>query len=141
MFRLAAAVLAAVLPAVTVHAPKADLTLEVARTEPQREHGLMDRTTIAPHTGMIFVFSEDDFVDFWMKDTLVPLDMIFIAADGTVRRVYANVPVAPKSVSDIELPRVGAKAKYVIELKAGEAARDGISQGVKLDLHAVPPPQ
>jgi uncharacterized protein len=141
MFKLAAALLAVALPAVTVHAPRADLTLEVARTEPQREHGLMDRTTIAPHTGMIFVFADDDFVDFWMKDTLVPLDMIFIAADGTVRRVFANVPVAPKSVSDVELPRVGAKAKYVIELKAGEAARDGIAGGVKLDLHAVPPPE
>ncbi|MGA9944008.1 MAG: DUF192 domain-containing protein [Candidatus Cybelea sp.] len=141
MYKLAAAILAAALPAVTVHAPRADLTLEVARTEPQREHGLMDRTTIAPHTGMIFVFTDDQVVDFWMKDTLVPLDMIFVAADGTVRRVFANVPVAPKTVSDAEIPRVGARAKYVIELKAGEAAPDGIAQGVKLDLHAVPPPQ
>jgi uncharacterized protein len=141
MYRLAAVILAAALPAVTVHAPRADLTLEVARTEPQREHGLMDRTAIAPHTGMIFVFTDDDAVDFWMKDTLVPLDMIFIAADGTVRRVFANVPTAPNTLSDAEIPRVGARAKYVIELKAGEAARDGISQGVKLDLCAVPSPQ
>ncbi len=141
MYKLAAAVLAAALPAVTVHAPRADLTLEVARTEPQREHGLMDRTTIAPHTGMIFVFTDDQVVDFWMKDTLVPLDMIFVASDGTVRRVFVSVPTAPKTVSDAEIPRVGARAKYVIELKAGEAAADGITQGVKLDLHAVPPPQ
>jgi uncharacterized protein len=141
VYKLAAVLLAVALPTVTVHAPRADLTLEVARTEPQREHGLMDRTAIASHTGMIFVFANDDVVDFWMKDTLVPLDMIFVAADGTVRRVFANVPSAPKTLSDAEIPRVGAKAKYVIELKAGEAASDGISQGVKLDLHAVPPPQ
>ncbi len=87
-------VLALLLPTVVVHAPRADLTLEVARTEAQREHGLMDRTAIAPHTGMIFVFERRRRPsNFWMKDTLVPLDMIFIAADGTVRRVFANVPV------------------------------------------------
>ncbi len=64
------------------------------RREAQREHGLMDRTAVAPHTGMIFVFDRDDAVAFWMKNTLVPLDMIFVGADGTVRRVSANVPVA-----------------------------------------------
>jgi uncharacterized membrane protein (UPF0127 family) len=130
--------LAAALSTVTVHAPRADLTLEVARTEAQREHGLMDRNTMQPHTGMIFVFADDEPVAFWMKDTLVPLDMIFIAADGTVRKVFANVPVVARSLPDDQIPREAAKAKYVIELQAGEAAHDGITQGVKLDLHAVP---
>ncbi len=63
---------------------------------PQREQGLMDRTYVPEHTGMIFVFDGDAPVEFWMKDTLVPLDMIFVAADGTVRRVYANVPVVAR---------------------------------------------
>ncbi len=54
-----AAVLALTLPVVTVHAPRADLTLEVARTEAQRETGLMNRTALPPHTGMIFVFERD----------------------------------------------------------------------------------
>jgi uncharacterized protein len=133
-------VLALSLATVVVHAPRADLTLEVARTEAQREHGLMDRTTIAPHTGMIFVFERDEPVAFWMKDTLVPLDMVFIGADGTVRQIFANVSVVPRSLSDDEIPREAAQAKYVIELAAGEAARDGIVDGVKLDLHGVPPP-
>jgi uncharacterized membrane protein (UPF0127 family) len=130
--------LAVALSTVTVHAPRADLTLEVARTEAQREHGLMDRNTMQPHTGMIFVFADDEPVAFWMKDTLVPLDMIFIAADGTVRKVFANVPVVARSLPDDQIPREAAKAKYVIELQAGEAAHDGITQGVKLDLHGVP---
>lgn len=138
---LLAAMLASGLPTVVVHAPKAELTLEVARTAPQREHGLMNRTELAPHTGMIFVFERDAFVDFWMKNTLLPLDMIFIGADGTVRRVYANVPVLHPQPSDDRIPLEGAQAKYVIELGAGEAAKDGIAQGVKLDLHDVPPPQ
>jgi uncharacterized protein len=129
--------LAAALPTVVVHAPSASLTLEVARTETQREQGLMDRKTVAPHTGMIFVFDRDDVVQFWMKDTLVPLDMIFVAADGTVRRVFANVPVVSPSLSDDAIPREGAQAKYVIELHGGEAAQDGIAAGVKLDLDGV----
>jgi uncharacterized protein len=130
--------LAAALQTVVLHAPQADLTLEVARTQAQREHGLMDRTAIAPHTGMIFVFDGDTVVEFWMKDTLVPLDMIFVAADGTVRRVFANVPVVSPTLADDAIPREGAQAKYVIELHAGEAAQDGIARGVKLDLRGLP---
>jgi uncharacterized membrane protein (UPF0127 family) len=138
---LFAVMLALGLPAVVVHAPKADLTLEVARTASQREHGLMNRTELPPHTGMIFVFERDEFVDFWMKNTLLPLDMIFIGADGTVRRVYANVPVLHPQPSDAQIPLEGAKAKFVIELGAGEATKDGIAEGVKLDLRDVPAPQ
>lgn len=138
MSNLAVLMLAVALPTVTLHAPRADLTLEVARTEAQREHGLMDRNTIQSHAGMVFVFADDEPVAFWMKDTLVPLDMIFVAADGTVRKVFANVPVVARSLPDDQIPREAAKAKYVIELQAGEAAHDGITQGVKLDLHGVP---
>jgi uncharacterized protein len=138
VFSLAFAV---ALQAVVVRAPRADLTLEVARTEAQRERGLMNRKTVAPHTGMIFVFERDGPVEFWMKDTLEPLDMIFIGADGNVRRVYASVPVVAPGVSDDAIPREGGTAKFVIELAAGEAARDGIAAGAKLDLGGIPPPQ
>lgn len=138
MYSLLFAALLAALPTVVVHAPRADLTLEVARTEAQREHGLMDRTSINPHTGMIFVFDRDDFVTFWMKNTLVSLDMIFVDASGTVRRVFAKVPVVARTLPDDQIPTEGAQAKYVIELQAGEAAADGITNGIKLDLHGVP---
>lgn len=127
------------LPVIVVGAPNADLRLEVARTEGQREYGLMNRTSIAPRTGMIFVFSQDGSQSFWMKDTLVPLDMIFVAADGTVRKVFANVPVLPPGVSDDRIPLETANAKYVIELGAGDAQREGIVRGVKLKLGDVPP--
>jgi uncharacterized protein len=137
----AAAILAFVLPTVTVAAPRAELTLEVARTPVQREYGLMNRTAVPAHTGMIFVFERDEPVDFWMKQTLVPLDMIFVASDGTVRRVFANVPVVSPALPDDQIPREGANAKYVIELHAGEAALDGIAAGVRLDLRGVPSAQ
>jgi uncharacterized membrane protein (UPF0127 family) len=143
MFKVAVltAAVASALATIVVHAPKADLSLEVARTESQREHGLMDRRVVSPHTGMLFVFERDENVDFWMKDTLLPLDMIFVAADGTVRRVFSNVRVVAPTLPDEQIPREGAQAKYVIELAAGEASVDGIAAGVKLDLRAVPPPQ
>ena len=114
-------VLAAALATIVVHAPKVDLTLETARTEPAREQGLMDRAVLAPHTGMLFVFERDERVDFWMKDTLVPLDMIFIAGDGTVRRVFSNVPVVAPTLPDEQIPREGAPAKYVIETAGGRS--------------------
>lgn len=120
------------LPTISVHAPHAMLTLQVATTEQERETGLMSVTKLPAHTGMVFVFEQDGPVEFWMKDTLVPLDMVFVAADGTVRSVAANVPVVPESTSDDKIPTRPGNAKFVIELPAGEASRDGIATGVQL---------
>ena len=120
------------LPTIKVHAPKATLTLQVATTEDQRETGLMSVTHLSAHTGMVFVFDQDAPVMFWMKDTLVPLDMVFVAADGSVRSVAANVPVVPETTADNQIPTRGGTAKYVIELPAGEAQKDGIVPKVKL---------
>jgi len=120
------------LPTIAVHAPYATLVLQVAQTENERETGLMSVTDLPTHTGMVFVFETDQPVEFWMKDTLVPLDMVFVAADGTVRSVAANVPVVPEDAPDDAIPRRGGTAKYVIELPAGEASEDGIAPGVRL---------
>ena len=128
----------AALSTVVVHAPKADLNLEVARTEAQREHGLMNRTSLPPHAGMIFVFQGDGPIDFWMKDTLIPLDMVFIAADGTVRKIYHRVPVLPPGTADAKIPLEAGTAQYVIELAAGDSETEGLADGVKLDLKGVP---
>ncbi|MGA8534753.1 MAG: DUF192 domain-containing protein [Candidatus Tumulicola sp.] len=122
------------LPVIVVHAPNATLRLEVATTPAQQQHGLMDRTVLAPHTGMLFVFDSDAPIEFWMKNTLVPLDMIFVAADGTVRTVFRNVATPLPNVSDDGIPREAGKAKYVIELGAGEAQRVGIATGVRLTI-------
>jgi uncharacterized protein len=120
------------LPTIRVHAPRALLTLQVATTEQERETGLMSVTKLPAHTGMVFVFEEDGPVTFWMKDTLVPLDMVFVAADGTVRSVAANVPVVSESTPNDKIPTRPGVAKYVIELPAGEARQDGIAPHVKL---------
>lgn len=116
--------------ALAIHAPRATLWMEVADTEIRRERGLMDRRKLQPHHGMLFVFDREQPVIFWMKDTLVPLDMVFVGADGTVRSVEARVPVVPRTLPDDRIPREFGRAKFVLELAAGEAAGDGIVPGV-----------
>ena len=89
----------------------------------------MYRTALGRHTGMIFVFDRDQPVNFWMKNTLIPLDMVFIAADGRVRTVAANVPASTTKTPEDEIARRAGSAKYVLELGAGEASLDGLTPG------------
>lgn len=117
---------------VRLQAPRALIDAQVARTDAQRERGLMGVTYLPAHTGMLFVFSSDSLESFWMKDTLIPLDMVFIAADGRVRKVFANVPIAPLTQADDAIPRETAAARYVLELPAGEARSDGLRAGVPI---------
>ncbi len=117
---------------VAIAAPRAHLRVQVARTEAQRERGLMGVRYLPAHTGMLFVFDTDAPIEFWMKDTLVPLDMIFIGKDGIVRTVFANVPVVPADTADDRIPRRDGFAKFVLELPANEAARDGLTTGTKI---------
>ncbi len=117
------------LPAVTLRAPAAKLRVQIAHTEEQRERGLMGVTHLARHTGMVFVFDADAKVAFWMKDTLIPLDMVFISDQGVVREVYSKVPVVPLSLPDNQIPLEQGQAKYVIELASGEAEQDGLVPG------------
>ncbi|MGH7738426.1 MAG: DUF192 domain-containing protein [Candidatus Tyrphobacter sp.] len=76
----------------------------------------------------------DGHVAFWMKNTLVPLDMIFIDSGGTVRKILANVPVVVPGTPDGKIPRERGLAQYVIELPVGEATRDGIKVGTRLRI-------
>lgn len=122
------------LQTITVHAPRATLTLQVAKTAEERERGLMSVTRLPSHTGMLFVFDQDTGVEFWMKNTLVPLDMVFVGRDGVVRLVAANVPSTKPDTPDDKIPRRYGNAQYVIELPAGESERDGITGGVHLDV-------
>jgi len=123
---------------VAVTAPKATLEVRVANTWTTREYGLMCVTALAPHTGMIFVFSGGDRPQsFWMKNTLIPLDMVWVRNNGRVDTVAAKVPSTTTDTPDIAIPRRLGTGTYVIELAAGEAARDGIVAGAHLDISRV----
>jgi uncharacterized protein len=97
---------------------------EIMRSEAERERGLMFRPYLPDHRGMLFDFGEDRVVEMWMKDTLIPLDMIFLKNDGTVARITANAePYSTRVLSS------GEPVRAVLEINGGYAARFGIKTG------------
>jgi uncharacterized membrane protein (UPF0127 family) len=122
------------LPTIQAGGASVPLVLAVAADEGSRELGLMCVTRLRPHAGMIFVFSAPAVQEFWMKNTLVPLDMVWVAPDGRVTSVAAHVPASTRETPDDAVARRRGQGLYVIELADGEAASDGIVAGVKLLL-------
>jgi uncharacterized membrane protein (UPF0127 family) len=121
-----------------VRAPAEVLELRIADTPSRREFGLMCVRALPASTGMIFVFGDgDNYRDFWMKNTLIPLDMVFVSKNGKVNEVRANVPSTTVDTPDDKIPHRDGKGTYVIELAAGEAARAGIKPGTILDVGAL----
>jgi uncharacterized membrane protein (UPF0127 family) len=99
-------------------------TVEMALTPAQHEQGLMFRRSMAPDAGMLFVFPEVRPIGFWMKNTLIPLDMLFIADDGVIASIHERaVPL-----SEANIPS-NAPVKAVLELNGGTVARLGIELG------------
>ena len=121
-------------PVAVIRGPGAavEVSLEVAATPAERERGLMYRTSLAEGRGMLFVFDADGNQSFWMKNTLIPLDLLFIARDGTVVGIHANA--TPLSTADIA---VGKPSRYVLEVPGGWAARHGISAGARVEFRGV----
>ena len=98
--------------------------VELALSPAQQEQGLMFRRAMAPDAGMLFVFSESRIQSFWMHNTLIPLDMLFIAADGRIVDIHERaVPLSDESIVS------KAPARAVLELNGGTAARLGIAPG------------
>jgi uncharacterized membrane protein (UPF0127 family) len=103
------------------------LIVEIARTPQEQAIGLMNRQTLAPDRGMIFPYEPAQPVAFWMKNTLIPLDMIFIRPDGTIGSIAADtVPLSLEPVPSGE--PVGA----VLEIAGGRSAELGLSAGDKV---------
>ncbi len=98
-------------------------TVEVARTAEQQAQGLMFRTELAADRGMLFPFPQPKFAAFWMRNTLIPLDMIFLRADGSVDRVAENT--VPQDESPVAS---GGEVSAVLELAGGTTARLGIDE-------------
>jgi len=97
---------------------------EIMRTETEREQGLMFRPYLPELRGMLFDFGEERPVQMWMKDTLIPLDMIFIRANGTIARIIPNA----EPYSTRVLPS-GEPILAVLEINAGLAAKYKIETG------------
>lgn len=98
-------------------------TIEIADDAAERSAGLMYRQRMADDHGMLFVFGQPQEVSFWMKNTPMPLDLIFIDQDGRIRAIRQGEPQ-----SEAVIPS-GVPVRFVLELKAGTAAKDGIEDG------------
>lgn len=106
-------------------------TIEVADDPVERERGLMFRESMGDAHGMLFVFEEQRDVGFWMKDTPMPLDLIFIAQDGTVKAIKQGEPFSEAVISP------GQPVRFVLELKAGTAAKNDVVDGDKVRHKAI----
>jgi uncharacterized protein len=108
------------------------VTVELARTEPERVRGLMQREKLAPDAGMLFLFDESEDHSFWMKDTLIPLDMIFVDEGGRVVGVVERAEPLTLSAREI-----GAPSRYVLEVNGGWAAAHGVRAGDRVRFENV----
>ncbi|MEC8661461.1 MAG: DUF192 domain-containing protein [Pseudomonadota bacterium] len=108
---------------------KINVTVEVAITPMQHQYGLMFVTALGDDEGMLFVFKTNAMRSFWMKNTLIPLDMLFFDDKGQLVNAIENVP--PQT---LESRRSAAPARYVLELKSGSVARHGIKSAARLLL-------
>jgi len=106
--------------------------LELALTPEDQAQGLMYRESLPPNTGMLFVFGADEPHHFWMKNTMIPLDMIWMDAAGKVIFVSANTP--PCKADPCPTYGPDGPARQVLEIAGGMAAREKITVGATLRL-------
>jgi uncharacterized protein len=101
--------------------------VEIAADDATREHGLMNRRYMPPDRGMLFEFDREEPVSFWMKNTYIPLDMIFISRAGAVTNIVADA----EPLSERVIPS-GPPCMAVLELNGGAAAAIGLKIGDKV---------
>ena len=121
-------------PTVAIATPKGDVTVsvEIVSTAPKIERGLMYREHLAPDAGMLFLMGKDHDWAFYMRNTLIPLDMIFITRDFTVAGIVENAE--PKTET---LRKVGKPSFYVLEVNGGWTAAHQVTAGAKVRFEGV----
>lgn len=106
-------------------------TIEIADDSIERSAGLMHRQSMDDDHGMLFVFDQTQQVGFWMKNTPMPLDLIFIGQDGRIRDIEHGEPLSEALISP------GEPIRFVLELKAGTARKEGIEDGDQIRHPAI----
>ncbi len=110
----------------------ARFTVEVADTPDERAQGLMNRPSMPASAGMLFIYERPQSVVFWMENTLIPLDMIFMSADGVVRHIHENaIPLDRTTIPG------GDDIQYVLEINGGMSAMLGVGVGSELRHPAI----
>jgi uncharacterized protein len=108
--------------------------VEVARNDSTRMRGLMFRRDMAEDHGMIFMFRESSHQAFWMHNTLIPLDMLFIKSDNTILGIVRNA--TPETDEPREVP---GESQYVLEVVGGYCSRHNVMPGDRVEFVDVPP--
>lgn len=111
-----------VIPVTITHDGKTHMfSAELAVTPEEQARGMMYRKALAPNAAMLFPFPQPKFASFWMRDTLIPLDIVFVRSDGTIDRIAENtVPMSEVPIAS------GGEVAAVLELAGGTAERLGL---------------
>jgi uncharacterized protein len=120
-----------VLATVTLKVGAAQAVAEVARTDTERQRGLMFRKSLDEGKCMIFVFDKDEQLAFWMKNTFLPLSLAYISSDGTIRQI---VDLQPQSLASVQAER---SVRYALEMRQGWFERVGVHVGDMVDVKAL----
>ncbi|HVR64852.1 MAG TPA: DUF192 domain-containing protein [Polyangia bacterium] len=121
-------------PTVVVPAAGREVTfrVELARSPEEHERGLMYRGHLDPDAGMLFLFDRPSALTFWMKNTLIPLDMLFLDGDRKIVGIVENAEPQTLTSRRVPLP-----AQFVLEIGGGLAARLGIRPGATVQFHDI----
>ncbi|MDQ3366333.1 MAG: DUF192 domain-containing protein [Myxococcota bacterium] len=124
-------------PVVHLATPTGEVSVEVelATTQPKIEKGLMFREHLGPDAGMLFFMGREYEWSFYMRNTLIPLDMIFITKDLTVAGIVANAEPRTETLRQVR----GTPSLYVLEVNGGWAAAHGVVAGAKVRFEHLPP--
>ena len=109
---------------------KIALNIEIAKTPAEREKGLMFRNALSESDGMLFVFDKEEKLNFWMKNTFIPLDIAYISEKGIINEIYYMAPVDTSKIYSSVKP-----AMYALEVNAGWFNKNKIRIGSKIDFN------
>jgi uncharacterized membrane protein (UPF0127 family) len=115
---------------IVLHTAKGEFafTVEIADDGAERAKGLMFRDHLAADAGMLFDYGTEQLASFWMQNTLIPLDMIFIGADGTVKTIHVNARPLDTTAIPSEVP-----VRFVLEIAGGRSTEIGLAVGDHMD--------
>ncbi len=116
------------LPFIEMRAGSVTVVAELARASQEQAVGLMFRKSLADGKGMLFVYENDRRLSFWMKNTLIPLSIAYLAADGTIREIHDMEPRSLKAVNSTR------SVRYALEVPQGWFDRAGLSIGDRFEI-------
>jgi uncharacterized membrane protein (UPF0127 family) len=124
------------MPKVYLSTPQGELavSVEIVSTEAAIERGLMYRQHLPPDDGMLFLMREDRIWSFWMRNTLIPLDIIFITKDMTIAGIAENAEPRTDTLREVDKPSL-----YVLEVNGGYCAAHKLTAGAKVRFEGVRP--